>query len=169
VDRDACAVPPYNSKELGSEANLHGGGSVVYLLKPVIALIVTPIDENRSVIDARAILAPTFKSHMGLGQGSYGRSMPREIALGSVSAEDHGRAAIAVTVTTRFVLPRIANIKDTDGPHEIELWSADIDVRAVLNEAEGPVGGKEIVDWQRLEWSAVVGPVQGFKDAARVF
>jgi hypothetical protein len=66
----------YNSKKLGSEANLHGGRSVVYLLKPVVSLIVTPIDENRSVIDARAILAPTFKSYMSLGQGSYGRSLP---------------------------------------------------------------------------------------------
>jgi hypothetical protein len=50
-------------------ANLHGGRSVVYLLKPVIALIVTPIDEYRSVVDTGAILAPAFKSHMGLGQG----------------------------------------------------------------------------------------------------
>ena len=76
MDRDACAVPSYNSNELGSEANLHGGWSVVYLLKPVVSLIVTPIDEDRSVIDTRAVLAPTFKSYMSLGQGSYGRSMP---------------------------------------------------------------------------------------------
>lgn len=49
---------------------------VVHLFEAVVALIVTPIDEDRSVIDTRAILAPTFKSHMGLGQGSYGRSLP---------------------------------------------------------------------------------------------
>jgi len=49
---------------------------VVHLFEAVVALIVTPIDEDRSVIDTRAILAPTFKSHMGVGQGSYGRSLP---------------------------------------------------------------------------------------------
>jgi hypothetical protein len=45
-------------------ANLHGGRSVVYLLKPVIALIVTPIDEHGTVIDAGAILAPSFETNM---------------------------------------------------------------------------------------------------------
>ena len=94
--------------------------------------------------------------------------MPREIALGSVCAEDYGRAAIAVTVTTGFMLPRIANIKDADGPHKVELRSADIDVGAVLNEPECLVGGNEIVDWQGLERSTAVGPVQGFKDAGSV-
>lgn len=141
---------------------------VVHLFEAVVALIVTPIDEDRSVIDTRAILAPTFKSHMGLGQGSYGRSLPREIALGPVSAEHHGRAAIAVTVTPGFMLPRIANIKDADGPHEIEVRSADIDVRSVLNELENSVGGVKIVDWQGLERSTVVRLVQGFKDAAGI-
>ena len=120
---------------------------VVHLFEAVVALIVTPIDEDRSVVDTGTILAPTFKSHMGLGQGSYGRSLPGEIPLGPVGAEDHGCAAIAVTVTTGFMLPRIANIKDTDGSYEIEFRSADIDVRAVLNEPEGPVGWNEIVDW----------------------
>lgn len=141
---------------------------VVHLFEAVVAFIVTPIDEDRSMVDTGAILAPTFKSHMGLGQGSYGRSMPREVALGPVNAEDHGRAAIAVTVTTGFMLPRIANIIDTDGPHEVEFRTADIDVRAILNELEDPVGWNEIVDWQGLERSTVVGPVQGFKDAASV-
>ena len=141
---------------------------VVHLFEAVVALIVTPIDEDRSVIDTWTILAPTFKSHMGLGQGSYGRSMPGEIALGSVGAEDHGRASVAVTITTGFVLPRIANIKDTDGSYEIELMSADIDVRAVLNGPEGPVGGNKIVDWQGLERSTAAGPVQDFKDATSV-
>ncbi|KZY05836.1 hypothetical protein A3721_13835 [Sulfitobacter sp. HI0023] len=49
---------------------------VVHLFEVVVAIIVTPIDEDRSVIDTRAILAPTFKSHMGLRQGSYRRSLP---------------------------------------------------------------------------------------------
>ena len=88
--------------------------------------------------------------------------------MGPVCAEDHGCAAIAVTVTTGFMLPGIANIKDADGPYEIELRSADIDVRAVLNEPECLVGGNEIVDWQGLERSTAVGPVQGFKDAVSV-
>jgi hypothetical protein len=66
------------------------------------------------------------------------------------------------------MLPRIANIKDADGPHEVEFRSADIDVRAILNELEGPVGWNEIFDWQGLERSTAVGPVQGFKDAASV-
>ena len=105
---------------------------------------------------------------MGFGQGGNGRSLPREIALGPVSAEDHGRAAIAVTVTTGFMLPRIANIKDADGPHEVEFRSADIDVRTILNELESPVGWNEIVGWRGLERSTVVGPVQNFKDAPSV-
>ena len=149
-------------------AKLFLSALVVHLFEAVVALIVTPIDEDRSVIDTRAILAPTFKSHMGLGQGSYGRSMPREIALGSVCAEDHGRASVAVTITPRLVLPCISYIEDADGPYEIELRSADIDVRAVLNEPECLVGGNEIVDWQGLERSTAVGPVQGFKDAVSV-
>ncbi|MFV1635858.1 hypothetical protein VXL51_06995 [Phaeobacter sp. JH20_17] len=45
---------------------------VVHLFEAVVALIVTPIDEDRSVVDTRAILAPTFETDMGLGQGSYG-------------------------------------------------------------------------------------------------
>ena len=84
---------------------------VVHLFEAVVALIVTPIDEDRSVIDARAILAPTFKSHMSLGQGSYGRSLPREIALGPVSAKYHGRAAIAITVTE--LLPNLWTVSGT--------------------------------------------------------
>ena len=132
---------------------------VVHLFEAVVALIVTPIDKDRSVVDTGAVLAPTFKSHMGLGQGSYGRSMPREIALGSVCAEDHGRASVAVTITPGLVLPRISYIEDADGPYEIEFRSADIDVRAILNELEGPVSWNEIVDWQGLERSTAVGPV----------
>jgi len=59
---------------------------VVHLFEAVVALIVTPIDEDRSVINTGAIQAPKFKSHMGLGQGSYRRSMPEEIALGAICA-----------------------------------------------------------------------------------
>lgn len=94
--------------------------------------------------------------------------MPGEVTLGSVCAEDHGGATVAVAITSRFMLSRIPDIIDTDGPHEIELRSADIDVRAILNKLEGPVGGNEIVDWQGLEWSTAIGPVQDFKDAASV-
>lgn len=89
--------------------------------------------------------------------------------MGPIGAEDHGGATIAVAVTSGFMLLRIANIKDADGPHEVEFRSADIDVRAILNELEGPVGWNEIVDWQGLERSTAVGPVQGFKDTASVF
>ena len=132
------AIPVFQTEPIGV-------GSVVHLFKAVVALVVTPIDEDRSMIDTRAILAPSFKSHMGFGQGSYRRSMPSEIALGPVSAKDCNRATIAVTVTTGFVLPRITNIKDADGPHEVELRSADIDVRAILNEPEGLVGGNKVI------------------------
>ena len=65
--------------------------------------------------------------------------------MDAISAEDHDGATVAVAVTSRFVLPRIPDIKDADGPHEIEFRAADIDVRAVLNEPESPVrGNKEI-------------------------
>tara|TARA_R110002110_G_scaffold3665_2_gene18936 strand:+ start:11227 stop:11481 length:255 start_codon:yes stop_codon:yes gene_type:complete len=43
------------------------------------------------------------------------------------------------------MLSRIPDIKDADGPHEIELWSADIDVRAILNEPKGLVGGNKVI------------------------
>jgi hypothetical protein len=122
-----------------------GVGSVVHLLKAVVAVVRTPIDEDGSMIDTRAILAPSFKSHMGFGQGGNGRSLPSEIALDPIGAEDHGGATVAVAVTTGFMLPRIADIKDSDGSYEVELRSADIDVRAILNEPEGLVGGNKVV------------------------
>ena len=151
VDRDGYAVPSYKSKKPSSVASQCGGKSVAHLLKAVVALVVAPIDEDGSMIDTRAILAPSFKSHMGFGQGSYRRSVPSEIALGPVSAEDYSRATIAVSVATGFVLPRITNIKDADGPHEVELRSADIDVRAVLNKPKGLVGRNEVT---RCFWNA---------------
>lgn len=43
------------------------------------------------------------------------------------------------------MLSRIPYIKDANGSYEIELRSADIDVRAVLNEPEGPVGGNKVL------------------------
>ena len=86
----------------------------------------------------------------------------------SICTEDHSRATIAVAVTSGFVLSRIPDIIDTDGPPEIEFRSADIDVREVLNKLEGPVGENEIVDWQGLEWSTAIGPVQDLEDAASV-
>ena len=55
----------YKSEKPGSVASLRGGRSVVHLLKPVVALIVTPIDEYGSVINAGAILAPSFETGMG--------------------------------------------------------------------------------------------------------
>ena len=117
---------------------------MVHLLKPVVALIVTPIDEDRSVINARAMLAPALKAYVSRRKGSDGRPLPSEIALGPVSAEDHGRASVTVPIAPGLVLSRIPYIKDANGSDEIELRSADIDVRAVLNEPEGPVGGNKV-------------------------
>ena len=37
---------------------------VIHLFEAVVALIVTPIDEDRTVIDTRAILAPSFETDM---------------------------------------------------------------------------------------------------------
>jgi hypothetical protein len=84
------------------------------------------------------------------------------------------------------VLPRIANIKDADRPHKIELWPADIDVRAVLNELECEVSGNEVfigirgapsglnlltkasevARWKRLAQSSTVGLKERFIDTA---
>lgn len=41
-----------------------GVGSVVHLLKAVVALVVAPIDEDRSMIDTGTILAPSFETDM---------------------------------------------------------------------------------------------------------
>jgi hypothetical protein len=40
---------------------------VVHLLKAVVPFIVTPVDEDRTVIDAGAVLAPAFEADMGGG------------------------------------------------------------------------------------------------------
>ena len=168
VDRDAYAVRPYTSKKPSSETNLRGGRSVVHLLEPVVAVIVTPIDEDGSVINARAMLAPALKAYVSRRKGSDGRPLPSEIALGPVGAEDHGRASVTIPIAPGLVLSCIPYIEDADGPHEIELWPADIDVRAVLNEPQGEVGGNEIIYWQGLKRSTVVGPEQGFNYAVSV-
>ena len=99
-----------------------------------------------------------------------------------ICAEDHGGATVAITITTGFVLPRIPDIKDADGTHEIELRSADIDVRAILNEPEGLVGGNKVIwgfwgaqtgrnwvsgiaRWKGLSRSCAVVLEERFKDA----
>jgi len=80
------------------------------------------------------------------------------------------------------MLPRVANVKNADGPHEIELRSADIDVRAILNEPKGPVGGNKVIwsfwsapsnlnrvsriaGWKRLSRCSAVVLEERFKDA----
>lgn len=112
------------------------------------------------------MFSPSFETNMIGGKGGDGRPLPGKVTLDAICAKNDGCAAIAVTVTSGFELPCIADIKDADGPHEIELRSADIDVRTTLNEPEGVVGGNEIIDWQGLERSTAVGPIQTFKDAA---
>ncbi len=64
VDRDGYAVPSYKSKKPSSVASQCGGRSVVHLLKAVVALVVAPIDEDGSMIDTGAILAPSFETDM---------------------------------------------------------------------------------------------------------
>ena len=139
VDRDAYAVRPYTSKKPSSETNLRGGRSVVHLLEPVVILIVTPIDEDGSVINARAMLAPALKAYVSRRKGSDGRPLPSEIALGPVSAEDHGRASVTVPIAPGLVLSRIPYIKDANGSDKIELRTADIDVRPILDKAKHEV------------------------------
>ena len=125
--------------------NLRSGRSVVHLLEPVVALIVTPIDEDGSVINARAMLAPALKAYVSRRKGSDGRPLPSEIALGPVSAEDHGRASVTVPIAPGLVLSRIPYIKDANGSDKIELWSADVDVRTILIESQGEFDGNELV------------------------
>lgn len=158
-----------------------GVGSVVHLFKPVVAFVVTPIDKHGSVIDTRAILAPSFETDMVGWKGSDGRPLPREIALGPISAEDHGCATVAVAVTTGFVLLRIPDIKDSDGSYEVETRSADIDVCAFLNEPGDAVGGNKVMRgfwnapsnvnrvsgiarWKRLSRSGAVVLEESFKN-----
>jgi hypothetical protein len=102
--------------------------------------------------------------------------------LDAISAEDHGGATVAVTITTGFALSRISDIKDANGPYEVELRSADVYVRAILNEPEGPVSenrvisgfwslpgslnwGNGIAVWIGLSRSSPVVLEERFKDA----
>jgi len=71
--------------------------------------------------------------------------LPGEVTLDAISAEDHGGGAVAITITTGFVLPSIPDIKDANGTHEIELRPADIDVCAILNEPEHLVSANKVI------------------------
>ncbi len=64
VDRDGYAVPLYESKKPSSAVSLCVGRSIVNLIKAVVALVVVPIDEDGSMIDTGAILAPSFETDM---------------------------------------------------------------------------------------------------------
>ena len=87
-----------------------------------------------------------------------------------------------VTITTGFMLSRIPDIKDSDGSYEVELRSADIDVRPILNEPEGLLCGNKvfwgfrgapsshnwisgIARWKGLSRSSAVILEKRFKDA----
>ena len=147
---------------------------VVHLFKTVIAFVVPPIDKDGPLINARAMLAPSFKTDMSGWKSGYRRSLPAEVTLRSISAKDNGSATIAVTITSRLMLSRISDIIDPYGSYEIELRSADIDVRAILNKPGGSIGeyevirgirsaqsslnrGSDILRWKRLSrFSAVV-------------
>lgn len=147
-------------------------GSVVHLLKPVIAFVVPPIDENGPVVDARAILPPAFKAYVGRRKGGCGRSLPGEVTLAAVSSEDDYCTSVAVVISSGLVLPRIANVKDADGSNEIELRAADIDVCAILNEPEGGVGGNEVFTniWEApssLDWLSNVCGADRWKGLSR--
>jgi hypothetical protein len=50
----------------------------------------------------------------------------------------------AVIVFSGCSLWRGSNVKNPDRPHEIELRATDVDVRAVLDAAQGKVHGNEI-------------------------
>ena len=99
-----------------------------------------------------------------------------------ICAEDHGGTTVAIAVASGFVLSRIPDIKDSDRSYEIELRSADIDVRAILNEPKGPVGGNKVIwsfwsapsnlnrvsriaGWKRLSRCGAVVLEERFKDA----
>lgn len=55
------------SEKLASDTKLYVVRSVVHLLKAVVVLVVAPLDEDGSMIDAGAILAPSFEADMGGG------------------------------------------------------------------------------------------------------
>ena len=59
--------------------------------------------------------------------------------MGAVSSEDDYCTAVAVAISHRLLLPCISNVKDADGSDKIELRTADIDVRPILDEAKHKV------------------------------
>lgn len=122
-----------------------GGESVIYLLKPIIAFIIAPIHEYRPMVDAWAMISPPFKPNMGRGKGGCGRSLPGEVTLSPIGAKDDHRTAVAVAISTGFVLAGITDVKDANGPHKIELRSADVDVCTILNEAQSIICRGEVV------------------------
>jgi hypothetical protein len=115
------------------------------LLEPVVAFVVAPVNEDGPMINAWAMISPPFKPHVVRGEGGGGRSLPGKIALCPVGAEDNYRAAVAVAISPGFVLAGITNVKDADGPYEIELRTADVDVCTILYAAQGIIRRNEIV------------------------
>jgi len=118
---------------------------VIHLLKPVIALIIAPVHEDGPMIDAWAMISPPFKPYVGRGEGGGGRSLPGEVTLGPIGAKDDRRTAIAVAITPGFTLSCIPDVKDANGPNEIEIRSADVDICAILNEAQGIICRGEVI------------------------
>lgn len=118
--------------------------SVVHLLKAVVALIVTPFDEDGSVVDAGSNVSPPFQTRMRSGKGRNCRVLPGEFTLGAICSKNDDGTTVAILITTGFVLTGIADIKDADGTHEIEFGSADVDVCAFLHEVESLGGANEL-------------------------
>lgn len=56
------------------------------------------------------------------------------------------RTTFTASFAASLILAGIANIIDADGPYEVELRSADINVRAVLNQLDFLGSRREIVD-----------------------
>lgn len=73
---------------------------IVHLLKAVFSTVVMPINEDGSVIDTWAILAPSFKANMGGGKGADRRPLPGEVTLDTIGAKNDGSATIAIAVTS---------------------------------------------------------------------
>lgn len=146
VSRDQAPVGPKGNDNNGLlwDVAMHGpwcrfGAEenvlVVHLLEPVIALVVSPVDEDRAMKDGRTMIAPTFQADMGLGQRRDGRTRPGKIALGSVGADKDGFVTAAIAVTG-LALARVPDIVDTDRADEIEVRSTDVDVGSVLDETQ---------------------------------
>lgn len=118
------------------------------------------------------MLAPAFKAYVSRRKSSDGRPLPGEVTLGPVSAENHGRASVTVPIAPGLVLSCIPYIKYANGPDEIEFRPADIDVCAILNEPEGPVGGNKVTGiWsapRNFNWVSGVAPWKGLSRSSAV-